>query len=513
MEEKLKKIYIAGPLCEKENRDFLEQIDKICKDLGFDTFLPHRDVGLYGGDQTKIKSISERDLNEIKTCDLMIGVLNGIYVGAGTAWEMGYAQAIGKKVIGLKTDREVRESVSEVSVIIAGQVDIAENIEELKNKLVDNSRMESRMKYNTKCKFFNEKYACDTLSSEGYESCEECKFNQEYSKKILIIKLGAMGDVLRTTCILPALKKKYGEDILIYWMTNTESVDLLKNNHLIDKILPYNPENLLRIQQEKFDILFSLEINTPATLFANLVNASEKFGYYFNNGSTACFNSGAEHYLDTAFLHHMKLKNKKTYQQLIFHACNLQDHYTKQRPIFNLNQKHLDFAKRFKNNNNIKDNEEIIGINIGSADRWKSKFWNNEKVKQLIRQLRGCKIIILGGPNEVEKQQELIDDMKQENIFLLKNNPENSIDEFASIVNLCNKIICGDTMTLHLASALEKQIIALFFANPHWEIEDYEYLKKIFSPLLEKYFYTNKYIEELANSISIEQVLKALESN
>jgi len=40
------KIYIAGPLCDEKNRDFLEQIDKICKDLGFETFLPHRDAGL-----------------------------------------------------------------------------------------------------------------------------------------------------------------------------------------------------------------------------------------------------------------------------------------------------------------------------------------------------------------------------------------------------------------------------------------------------------------------------------
>jgi ADP-heptose:LPS heptosyltransferase len=366
------------------------------------------------------------------------------------------------------------------------------------------------MKYNTKCKFFNEKYACDTLSSEGYDSCEECKFSQEYSKKILIIKLGAMGDVLRTTCILPALKQKYGEDILVYWMTNPESVDLLKNNNFIDKVLPYNPENLLRIQQEKFNILFSLEINTPATLLANLVDANEKFGYYFNNGSTSCFNQSAEEYLDTAFLHHKKLNNRKTYQQLISHTCELDLHYKKERPIFNLNEKHINFADQFKIENNL-IGEKVIGINIGSADRWQSKFWNNEKIKELIRKLpRDYKIMILGGPNEVEKQEQLIIEMRGEGIFLLKNNPNNTLDEFAAVVNLCDKIICGDTMILHLASALSKEIIALFFANPPWEIEDYEFIKKIQSPLLEKYFYANEYIDELAESISIIQVLNAL---
>jgi len=130
-----KKIYIAGPLCEKENRNFLEQIAKICKELGFETFLPHRDAGLYNGDDSKINKISKKDLEEIKICDIMIGILNGIYVGAGTAWEMGYAQAIGKKVVGLKTDRKVKESISDISVIILGQTKIVESIDELKEIL------------------------------------------------------------------------------------------------------------------------------------------------------------------------------------------------------------------------------------------------------------------------------------------------------------------------------------------------------------------------------------------
>lgn len=128
------KIYLAGPLCSEESREFLEKIDKICKELGFETFLPYRDAGLYKNEED-IKKISKKDLEEIYKCDIMIGVLNGICVGAGTAWEMGYAQAIGKKVIGLKSDRAIEESISDISVIIAGCVEIVESIEGLKREL------------------------------------------------------------------------------------------------------------------------------------------------------------------------------------------------------------------------------------------------------------------------------------------------------------------------------------------------------------------------------------------
>ncbi|MFA5173811.1 MAG: glycosyltransferase family 9 protein [Candidatus Pacearchaeota archaeon] len=362
-------------------------------------------------------------------------------------------------------------------------------------------------KWNKKCRFFNEKYACDTLASEGYTSCNECKFSQSYSKKILIIKLGAMGDVIRTTCILPAIKKKYGEDVLIYWVTHPESFDSLKDNPLVDKTLTYNSENILRLQQEKFDILFSLDINPPATLLANLVKADEKFGYFFDEGATNCFNKYAEDYLETAFLNHIKLNNKRTYQDLIFQICEL--NYNKEKPIFNLTERGIKFREQFKINNKINENDHLIGINIGSSSRWNSKFWDIPKIKELIKRIpKEYKIIIFAGPNEISKQKNLIEEMSNENIYLLKNNPENNIEEFASLISICDIIICGDTMALHLASALNKKVIALFFATPYDEIEDYGNISKVVSPLFKDYFLTNYYIPELAESILIEEVIK-----
>ncbi|MFH1365428.1 MAG: glycosyltransferase family 9 protein [archaeon] len=368
------------------------------------------------------------------------------------------------------------------------------------------------VKWNNKCRFFNEKYACETLSSEGYESCEECKFSAPYSKKILILKFGAMGDVLRTTPILFALRKKYGEDVLVYWMTSSGSVELLENNPLIDKILFYNLENVLRIQQEKFDILYSLEVDTPATLIANTVKADKKYGFYFDNGSTSCFNKNAESYLETAFLHHKKLQNRRTYQDLIFEACELE--YNKEKPVLNLSEKDKNFGKRFAEENNLSEVDKIIGIHIGSADRWKSKFWDNEKIKELIRKISdNYKIIIFGGPNEVQKQKEIIESMQKEGIYLIKNNPNNSIGEFTTVVNLCEIIICGDSLAMHISSSLGKKTIALFFSTPDWEVEDYGIIQKITSPLLEKYFYVGDFIPELAESISIDEVIDILNKN
>ena len=128
------KVYIAGPLCSKKEREFLEKIDCLVRKLGFDTYLPHRDCGLYKNIKD-IKRIAERDIEEVKNCDLIIGVLNGIVVGAGTAFELGYAKSLGKKIIGLKTDRKVDESLGDISAVIVGSIEIVESLKELEEKL------------------------------------------------------------------------------------------------------------------------------------------------------------------------------------------------------------------------------------------------------------------------------------------------------------------------------------------------------------------------------------------
>lgn len=358
-------------------------------------------------------------------------------------------------------------------------------------------------KWNSRCRFFNDKYACETLTTEGYLSCEECKFASPYSHKILIIKLGALGDVLRTTPILEAIKKKAPES-LIYWITSEESKELLEGNSYIDKVLTFDLGNILRLQQEKFDVVFSLEIDTPATLLANLVSAKEKVGYYFDEGVTSCFNESAKEYLETAFLTHVKLKNRKTYQELIFKTCELP--YEKEEMILEVDK---NYGENFLREKGISGGE-VIGLNFNAGSRWPSKSWAKEKVKDFVRGLKDSKVILLGGKSEKEKINELILELRIEGIEVFSNDFDNSVKEFASLVLACDKMIVTDSLGLHISLVMKKPTVALFFSTPSWEIEGYGFLKRLQSPLFDKYFFSNNYSGELANSILVEEVLNCL---
>ncbi len=129
------KVYIAGKIGTKYELKQLEYIDKLCKDLGFKTFLPHRDVGFAKG-IGDVKRIFEGDIKKgFEEVDMVIALLDGLHVGAGTAWELGYAYARGIPRIGLKTDESIGEALESLSAILIGSMKICGSLEELEEEL------------------------------------------------------------------------------------------------------------------------------------------------------------------------------------------------------------------------------------------------------------------------------------------------------------------------------------------------------------------------------------------
>ncbi|MCH7568284.1 MAG: nucleoside 2-deoxyribosyltransferase [Nanoarchaeota archaeon] len=129
------KIYIAGKFWTEGEKEILKEIDSLCKSIDLDTFLPHRDVGIAQSIED-VERIFNGDIIEgFKNIDLVIATLDGLHVGAGTAWELGYAYAKGIPAIGLKTDESVEEALDYLSAILIGSMPVVRSMEELKMKL------------------------------------------------------------------------------------------------------------------------------------------------------------------------------------------------------------------------------------------------------------------------------------------------------------------------------------------------------------------------------------------
>jgi nucleoside 2-deoxyribosyltransferase len=104
------RVYLAGPLFSDSERNRNRSIrDAI---LSFaNVYLPQEDGGLIvdlvrdGMPVEQAKSeIFRQDIQAIQQCDVLVIVMDGRAIDEGASFELGYAFALGKTCVGLKTD-------------------------------------------------------------------------------------------------------------------------------------------------------------------------------------------------------------------------------------------------------------------------------------------------------------------------------------------------------------------------------------------------------------------------
>ncbi|MBN2487534.1 MAG: nucleoside 2-deoxyribosyltransferase domain-containing protein [Methanosarcinaceae archaeon] len=122
-----KTIYLAGPLFSEAEQDFNRKLRDILVKRGFSVFLPQED----SNDTTsmrhaqKQKHVFNKNCKAIDNSDIILAVLDGgSDVDSGTAWELGYAYAKGKVVLGLKTDFRTLGSEGTVNLMMEVSLDI-----------------------------------------------------------------------------------------------------------------------------------------------------------------------------------------------------------------------------------------------------------------------------------------------------------------------------------------------------------------------------------------------------
>lgn len=114
-------VYLAGPLFDEGERWFIEQLEALTVACGFRTFLPHRDNPPKTADN--VAEIFANDRTGIDEASIVVANLNGVTTDDGTAWEIGYAYAKGKTLVGLHTDWRSRFPDEVVNLMIECSLD------------------------------------------------------------------------------------------------------------------------------------------------------------------------------------------------------------------------------------------------------------------------------------------------------------------------------------------------------------------------------------------------------
>jgi len=257
----------------------------------------------------------------------------------------------------------------------------------------------------------------------------------------LIIKLGAMGDVLRTSSILNVL------DGPVTWVTGQASRPLLETSPGITELLTLEaaPQTL---QGRSFDFVACLDDEVEACALVDLVHWKDRTGSYLQDGKIHYTDSAASWY-DMGLLSRFGKQRADELKRL--NTRSFQEH------LFAM------FGKTFQGEEYVTGWElhtaprRRIGIEMRADARWRWKRWIRfpELAKQLQKQ--HCEVFFFEHRSDV---RDFIDD-----------------------VNTCGLVITGDTLTMHIALALQKRVISVFGPTSAPEIHGYNRMTSVVSPI------------------------------
>jgi heptosyltransferase-2 len=260
------------------------------------------------------------------------------------------------------------------------------------------------------------------------------------SDSTLIIKLGAMGDVLRTTTLLHIVSSP------VTWVTRRMSVPLLQNIAQLDEVVPF--EDVARLAGRRFDLVACLDDEPEACRILETLHWERHIGARLEAGRVVYGESAAPWYdmgLVSRFgkehADELKRRNQRCYQQYLFQMFG--ERFVGQEYVFGYPPRYVC--------------EQRVGVEMRADPRWQLKRWG--RYPQFIERLRadGIEVVVFEHRNDLR--------------------------DFIADVNSCRVVVTGDTLTMHVALALRKRVVAVFGPTSAPEIFDYGRLTKVVSPI------------------------------
>ncbi|HTY59832.1 MAG TPA: glycosyltransferase family 9 protein [Bacteroidota bacterium] len=304
------------------------------------------------------------------------------------------------------------------------------------------------------CRWFRGTVPCAPHKKFGVHCVEPdgsgCRLYERRAGRILLIKLGAIGDVIRTTPLLHAFRAHY-PGTQIWWLTLTPEVV----PPTVDAILPFSPQSLAILRATQFDLLVNLDKDPEACALAATTHGSVKKGFTLIDGVPAPVDMHAQHKFLTGLFDDLSRSNTKSYQEEMFEICGL----TFAGETYILDNQAAG-GYRWK----LPHKKKVVGLNTGCGGRWTSRLWAEKNWISLARRLKkaGHVPLLLGGEQEDAKNRRIA---RASGALYFGHFP---LRQFINLVDQCTCVVTAVTMAMHITIALRKKIVLFNNTfNPH----------------------------------------------
>ena len=294
-----------------------------------------------------------------------------------------------------------------------------------------------------------------------------------------MIHLEALGAVLQGTVILPAILAKWPE-AQITWITSSAAFHLLENNPHIHRLIKNNYEGSLALRALSFDYTMCIDKSLVAAGLTELPRSAGTrlgFGSSHDHGNIVPLNSEAEELWHLGLSNHEKFfVNTKPETQLMTEALALP--YRRQEYVFSWKPEELIFRSEEFTRLKLQAQKKVLGFNTGCSATLPHKKLSIDGWVELILTARErfpeVQFLLLGGPEDTERNAAISSLVQQNSVTPLRlmNTPTNlGLRKGMVYVDLCDAIVTGDSLGMHMSIALKKWTVAWFGPSCLQEID------------------------------------------
>ncbi|MEZ5962968.1 MAG: glycosyltransferase family 9 protein [Planctomycetota bacterium] len=316
--------------------------------------------------------------------------------------------------------------------------------------------------------------------------------------RILVIKTAALGDVLRTTSILPGLRTRHRE-ATVTWLTAPAARPLIAHHADVHDVLVVDPRDEAAVAALATDLaktpwqwVLSLDDEAPLCRLARalpcdrlsgaLETAPGTLGY--TDDVAPWFDMGLLSRLGKARADRLKVENTRSHPAIFATMLGLEEG----RPQLPLPEAARLRAEAFARAHHLHDAGAVVGLNTGAGGRWRSKGLPVDRVVELAARLDAAlshrvTFLLLGGPEERERNAAIVRDVTAlpSSVRLVDAGTDNPLLDFAALIDRCDLVVSSDSLALHMALARQRRVVAFFAPTSAAEIELWDLGEKVVS--------------------------------
>lgn len=277
-------------------------------------------------------------------------------------------------------------------------------------------------------------------------------------RRILVIKLSAIGDVILSVPSLRALRQKF-PNAWISVLVGRKSRALLRGCPYVNDVIAYEGSanglssfaNMTRLlAKEGFDTVVDLQNNRLSHALAYMSGASVRVGHGKRRWSFLLSGSARSLGKDLAPLDHQ------------FQVLQLLGVETMERRLELWTEKEdLQSMNAFLESQWVSPSQVLVGINPGSSLRWPTKQWPVENFARLCDELarRNIRVVITGSDQEAPLVEELMSQTRNKPVNAAG---KTTLPELIALVRRCQVFVSSDSAPMHIAASSKVPLVALF---------------------------------------------------